>query len=102
MLDAGKGRGIVGKQMSEKNDGGPAFPTMVFQGDDHNNPEYAIGLTMRDWFAGQIAGHLVSNPNQNPLFVQFFSGGEQAQTYAEAAYLLADAMLAQRNKEPAP
>lgn len=37
--------------MSATNDGGPAFPCMVFSGDTNNDPEYVTGMSLRDWFA---------------------------------------------------
>lgn len=76
--------------MSEKiEDGGPAFPT----------PEPQIyvdrlGMSLRDWFAGQaLAGILGSGEflSADGLWV-----GNGALPTAEAAYLLADAMIAAR------
>ena len=68
-----------------KNDGGPAFPTTGF------NP----GMSLRDWFAGQaLAGWLASfsSSMQHPVDLG------QGQAVAEKAYMMADAMLAEREE----
>lgn len=88
------------------NDGGPAFPHDELVRDVvHTDGKLAArvyyaspGMTLRDWFAGQIAGHLVSNSNQNPDWIRNASKEEQAKVYAENAYSLADAMIAAREK----
>lgn len=67
-------------------DGGPAFPVTPAEG-----PNF-MGMTLRDWFAGQaLAGRLAA---LNP-------GGldRAASEYmAEQSYRLADAMLEEREK----
>lgn len=70
--------------VSEKMDGGPAFPwpsddvTSVF------GEHLTRGMSLRDWFAGQCLSNLVNWMN-----------AEQA---ASRAYEFADAMLASRAK----
>jgi hypothetical protein len=61
----------------QKDDGGPAFPL-----------EYPpqTGMTLRDWFAGQV--------------LLGMSGSGKYDWRAQEAYALADAMLAERKKEP--
>lgn len=60
-----------------KNDGGPAFPATG-----------TVGMSLRDWFAGQaLAGMLADSNLDHP-----------SEVYAERVYLLADAMLAERAK----
>jgi hypothetical protein len=82
--------------MSTLNDGGPAFPV------DHEfvNPQAtfdemraACGMSLRDWFAGQVA----------PAFVTGALGAANVGRHqvAKDAYELADAMLAARAL-PAP
>jgi hypothetical protein len=65
-----------------KDTGGPAFPT------DHNK-NVAEGMTLRDYFAAKAMQGLLSA--RNPLVTNI--GG-----IAEAAYEMADAMLAESNK----
>lgn len=62
--------------------GGQAFP----------RPD-AVGMSLRDWFAGQALAGLLSNPNWAPV-----ENGTAEARYAGAAYLQADAMLAERAK----
>lgn len=74
-------------------DGGPAFPIAnTYQPWNHDRSEYdgvvteidAPGMSLRDWFAGQaLAGLMVR-------------GALQAEA---TAYLVADAMLREREKQ---
>jgi hypothetical protein len=77
------------------NDGGPAFPV------DHQfvNPDAtpyqlrtACGMSIRDWFAGQIAPQLVYDWCE--------CDPEHYKTLAINAYKLADAMIEARSKQP--
>jgi hypothetical protein len=53
----------------------------------------ARGMTLRDYFAGQaLAGSLTGTG------VEFVTNEEKAQRFSKEAYLLADAMLAEREK----
>lgn len=69
-------------------DGGPAFPT------DPTRDEYGFiiapqsqGMTLRDWFAGQaLAGLMASYPDRPESMT------------ADTAYLVAKAMMAEREK----
>lgn len=79
--------------MSKKPDGGPAFPrpaTLVDRKLDWTSYEEGqIGLSLRDWFAGQaLVGRLGSGR-------EVFSDSLRAAD----AFALADAMLAEREKE---
>lgn len=81
--------------MSER-DGGPAFPTNV-QGANHLSAEDK-GMSLRDYFAGQALSGLLSGYmpyQQSPT-------GNDNQSYIETAYVLADAMLAERAKRQEP
>ena len=77
----------------KKNDGGAAYPNGAVI-NFHDGPitsasiETCGGMTLRDWFAGQ-ALTLVSAMPINSDAVEI----------AEACYLVADAMLAERGKE---
>ena len=77
-----------------KSDGGPAFPL--------NGPEdrqfavnHGLGMSLRDWFAGQALEHL-----SQPILAAM-AGGTRPPTRGEVAHLcyeIADAMLAERSK----
>lgn len=61
-----------------KNDGGPAFPNSMYVNQ---------GMSRRDWFAGMALSGLVSRAYRGISFT------------AEESFRLADAMLAESNKE---
>jgi hypothetical protein len=64
--------------------GGPAFPVQAWNGEEQVLVH--VGMTLRDWFAGQaMIGMLSSKP------ITFC---------AEDAYTFADAMLAARKEKP--
>lgn len=70
-------------------DGGPAFPVLMKAGEVARSD---AGMSLRDWHAGQaLAGQLASMTpgNIDPAF---------ASHVAKQAYLVADAMLAERAK----
>ena len=72
--------------MTKQNDGGPAFPHMMADG----HRDYASGMSLRDWFAGQaLAGLLAQTPT-----------AESAAMFARESYVCADAMLAAREAKP--
>jgi len=63
-----------------KNTGGPAFPHSRLGSD-------ADGMTLLDWFAGMAMQGLLASTKTNDALV-----------IAKDAYIIANAMLAQRNK----
>lgn len=69
--------------MMAKYDGGSAFPN----GDQR-------GMSLRDYFAGQAAGTLMLSCMENIEL----SPDRVAAAAARAAYMLADAMLVERDK----
>ena len=70
-----------------KNTGGPAFP--VGSGDMRD----PTGMTLRDYFAAKAMQGLIASPRGTP------NGADATDTYyAEMAYIMADAMLAEREK----
>jgi len=75
--------------MSEvKKDGGPAFPTLRFDNAMRPEPVGYHGLTMRDWFAGQMLPRIGAGwPND-----------QNKSLLAQRCYEIADAMLAERSK----
>lgn len=74
--------------MTARDDGGPAFPTAAMQ-TTPGGPVFgaAPGMTLRDWFAGMALQGICHGNGDVP-----FDG------LAMAAYLVADAMLAERAK----
>lgn len=62
----------------------PAFPQPDMSGPG------ACGMTLRDYFAAQALAAIKVEPQQNDI--------RAAHEYAKAAYLIADAMLAERAK----
>lgn len=82
-----------------KNDGGPAYPTLDGR-DGPNGPEYFShdGMSLRDYFAGQIAVGLSSGPDS----LHFGTIGKPHNPWpwiTEQAYKAADAMLAARDTQ---
>ena len=70
--------------MNGEETGGQAFPTM-------SNTEYIPGMTLRDWFAGQALAGMAA------LYTQAGGTSEEiADANAAVAYLMADAMIAER------
>lgn len=61
--------------MTERNDGGPAFPL-------HPGvlPEWtaSAGMSLRDWFAGQVLSGLMANPNIHGIIKQSAVDDEEA------------------------
>lgn len=74
------------------NDGGQAFPRPVSFSEEGGTHRGCLGMTLRDYFAGQALAGMLSN-----------SSTRGAAFYAECSYTQADAMLASRErKEDAP
>lgn len=78
-----QGRGAVTAEKPK--DGGPAFPHMMLPG----HRDYAPGMSLRDWFAGQAIAGVLAEQCMEHL---------SSENIAEKAYALADAMLAEREK----
>lgn len=91
--------------MSEKNDGGPAFPSQpqLWNVDDNGNvsPVGFYGMSLRDYFAA-AALPLVFGTNPNLPGDKAGSAWPDAEELAERqakyAYLVADAMLTARGQ----
>ena len=66
--------------------GGTAFP-LVYDDETKGTREIHSGMTLRDWFAGKAMQGLCAGNSTNP------------QQIAQAAYIVADAMLKERSKE---
>lgn len=81
--------------MTEKTDGGPAFPKPrdPFPNcDDTPYPSNASGMSLRDWFAGHVASGLAAYPGN-------VREGNEPKHFALWAYAVADAMLAERDRK---
>jgi hypothetical protein len=63
----------------------PAFPAMHYELADNEH-----GLTMRDYFAAKAMQAMLAHPNSKET--------APPQTYASAAYCMADAMLEARGE----
>ena len=70
--------------MTEVKDGGRAFPR-----DDGRDLQIQRGMSLRDWFAGQIAGGMAAH--SGTMGTPFGPGD-----IAQRSYEVADAMLAAR------
>lgn len=80
----------------------PAFPSPPIYGATDDRCEQRDGMTLRDYFAATAVNALASLPLHQ--FAETFVGETKAQAVARNAYLIADAMLAEREKptkEPA-
>lgn len=80
--------------MSEKDDGGRAFP---FAYETSHPEEHGIngGMTLRDYFAAHAIPALIANSALNP---RAFSCADALEMCASSAYEIADAMLKERAK----
>ena len=83
-----------------QNDGGPAFPCEAVPGATDERWQPRPGMSLRDWFAGQVLVGLLS---KLPLVDQKGQYGKAVadkikhnMEIAESCYWLADAMLAAR------
>ena len=74
--------------MTDRHDGGPAFP-IKGRGAFDLDLVQAEGMSLRDWFAGQALAGILSNPNTENAYLKIDSG---------LAYDAADAMLAARSE----
>ncbi len=78
--------------MGDKYQGGPAFPCDDVFGDGGRITKASAGMTLRDYFAAQVLGHLIAGDA---------IGGRKVANladYAAGAYQAADAMLKERAK----
>jgi len=73
--------------MSEKDDGGPAFPMAGEPG-----IEFDRGMSLRDWFAGQALMGIIAAPGCEP-------DDSHPPGIATLAYMFADAMLKARSEK---
>lgn len=85
--------------MSSDPTGGPAFPTLVISGEDLAIHSDYIGMSLRDYFAGQaFQTGLIDMDRRGILKHDDHAGWNAAyRAIAKASYEAADAMLAARN-----
>jgi hypothetical protein len=80
--------------MNQTNDGGPAFPHLRRHvGPNTYEPLAEGGMSLRDWFAGNIIQGMFANPS-----LLNREGSFQAVNFS-TAFQAADAMLAARKEE---
>ena len=72
----------------------PAFPTdgRIQHGTDYD------GMTLRDWFAGQVIGTVVIAMQRGDIGDHPTAGGGPS-GFAASAFAIADAMLIERNRK---
>lgn len=78
--------------MTKINDGGPAFPAEAFAA------QHCPGMSLRDWFAGQVASAILGDREQWLAFIHDRRGCSPEEHVASEAYAMADALLAERSK----
>ena len=77
--------------MSDRNDGGPAFPLHDW---DASIANYSGGMSLRDYFAAKAMQAIISKGNGSDA-----TGGEKGvPLIAKYSYEYADAMLRERDK----
>ncbi|TDV06027.1 hypothetical protein [Paraburkholderia caballeronis] len=91
--------------MSEKiNNGGPAFPIPLNEGQSYQGHAPCDGMTLRDYFAAKALSGLLAEPlNDGDLSSAIhctsnfdMDGAQPGDRIATAAYAIADAMLRAR------
>ena len=73
------------------NDGGPAFPQVRYDDDEH--PIWQPGVSVRDYFAGKALQGLLASADFGTATVR-----ATFEHYSDCAYHHADAMIARRAK----
>lgn len=74
---------------NKRDDGGPAFPVLVEGALGFVMRADVGGMSLRDYFAGQALAGMFANQRTSP---------NNAGTAVTAAYMAADAMLAERKR----
>lgn len=78
----------------KKNDGGAAFPGECFTENGMRNG-VSMGMSLRDWFAGQSIGEVISRGTGAR---RISDDTPVPEYFARLAYEVADAMIAERSK----
>lgn len=86
-----------------RKDGGPAMPCGSMSIGDGDTVAYEQGMSLRDWFAGQALDHVKEVnphlPGDPSSMTEWPDPEELVKRRARYAYLMADAMLAERGRE---
>jgi hypothetical protein len=77
--------------MTDRDNGGPAFPFAAT--DPSNVPMQEPGMTLRDWFAGQALAAVMGRMHEN---IQHLGAATFPSNVSIHAYRIADAMLEAR------
>lgn len=88
--------------MTDKDNGGSAFPGPSFTKSGHPSG-HDMGMTLRDWVAGQCMAHAFGSLSETPLDKENGETVEAAMfrtwmTVAKSALIAADAFIAARSK----
>lgn len=80
------------------NDGGPAFPLAAPE-DEKSGPYFSTGMSLRDYFAGQMLAAAMSDDMMYSVLLQVAldSGSSKHLAIATACYAFADTMLIARS-----
>ncbi len=77
-------------------DGGSAFPKPTTYAPDFSEIQYGCyGMSLRDYFAGQVMGHLF-NADINDAVLPYLK--KHLSVLARTSYAYADAMIDEKNK----
>jgi len=80
--------------MSSKDTGGPAFPVTS---ENFRNSQSGVGMTLRDYFAAKTMQGMLSDANAIIEETgEKLTLPDDAESIAEASYIMADAMLKAR------
>jgi len=80
--------------MSNKQTGGPAFPTKNYQDVVPLATGYSEGMTLRDYFAAKALQGLLANPKLSETILKH--GGAHGRWIEDSAWAFGDAMLKAR------
>lgn len=84
--------------MTKPNDGGPAFPVpeVLIESESICHPSAYQGMSIRDWFAGMALQGILASP-RTPVNKSGEASGD-SETIAYLSYVMADAMLKERER----
>lgn len=83
----------------QKDDGGPAFPRTANEQDQRADLYSEIGMSLRDYFAAAALTGLITMVARQRV-KDLADGVQGGRIEADAAYAVADAMLAARKAKP--